>query len=276
MRLVIFLKTIFKYILTFITFTNTIFSVEGCGIMTLTKKILALVSVLCIAVFVIGCNPVDNDYGVVSDTAKEDTPSSVSQQEHEIMSSDRVVSKYFDISLFDEENYADIYLGKKFKIDATYAGEELKVPTKIEDLEKNGWKLAEGNTYDKNSLVFAYETIDAVIQNKDGLKIAVQFYNSSRSSVKLSKCYIVKYRIENDFYANPESYSAFDISGIKNTMAITDIINTLGTPSHFYKVSDSSYYFDYFITQKDRRNGITIYVNPLDDSITSIEFSYYK
>ena len=59
-------------------------------------------------------------------------------------------------------------------------------------------------------------------------------------------------------------------------MAITDVINTLGTPSHFYKVSDNLYYLDYFITKKDRRNGITVYINPNEDNIVSIEFSYYK
>ena len=59
-------------------------------------------------------------------------------------------------------------------------------------------------------------------------------------------------------------------------MAITDIINTLGTPSHFYAVSETSYYLDYFITKRDRRNGITVYINPVDDNITAIEFSFYK
>ena len=59
-------------------------------------------------------------------------------------------------------------------------------------------------------------------------------------------------------------------------MAITDVIDTLGTPSHFYKVSDNSYYLDYFATKKDRRNGITVYINPAEDSITAIEFSFYK
>ena len=101
-------------------------------------------------------------------------------------------------------------------------------------------------------------------------------YNSSRSSVKLSKCYVVKIFIENDFYKDSENYKKFNINGITNSMAITDVIHTLGTPSHFYKVSDSCYYLDYFITKKDRRNGITVYINPIDDLILSVEFSYYK
>lgn len=225
------------------------------------------------------CSPIDHDYGVSSEvaTAEEQSAKTTNESnEPAIMSSDRVMSKYFDISLFDEENYAEIYLGKKFTINAEYAGDSFKVPSKISDVEEIGWTLADGNIYDENSLVFSYETVDAVLQNENGLKLAVQFYNSSRSSVKLSECYIVKFRIENDFYQNPQSYNEFDINGINNQMAITDIIYTLGTPSHFYEVSDSCYYLDYFITKKDRRNGITVYINPQEDSVTAIEFSYYK
>ena len=86
----------------------------------------------------------------------------------------------------------------------------------------------------------------------------------------------MKVIIKNDFYKNHDKYNHFSVNGINNKMAITDIINILGTPSHFYRVSEKSYYLDYFITKKDRRNGITVYINPQDDSITSIEFSYYK
>ncbi|MBP3600007.1 MAG: hypothetical protein J6J30_02885, partial [Clostridia bacterium] len=79
-----------------------------------------------------------------------------------------------------------------------------------------------------------------------------------------------------DYYNNPNDDNAFNINGITNEMAITDIIHVLGTPSHFYAISDTSYYLDYFISKKDRRNGITVYINPVDDIITKIEFSYYK
>ena len=240
-------------------------------------KFIAALMAFTIAVFSLSaCSPIDKNYGVSEVKKAEDMEDSVSEQERKIMSSDRVMSKYFDISLFDEENYADIYLGKKFKINATYAGYKLDVPTDIESMKEIGWKLAEGNTYDSNSLVFAYETIDAVMSDENGLKVEVQFYNSSRSSVKLSECKIVKFRIENDFYKNTKKYNHFTVNGINNKMAITDIITILGTPSHFYKVSESCYYLDYFITKKDRRNGITVYINPQDDSITAIEFSYYK
>lgn len=243
------------------------------------KVFLATLCALLLVITVTACSPMDKDYGASQKPAEEDTAIEKSSDKSDgpaIMSSDREMSKYFDISLFDEENYADIYLGKKFKLDPHYAGYDFNVPVKIANINKLGWFLAEGNTYDENSLVFSYETVDANLVNNAGLKLAVQFYNSSRSSVKLSECYIVKFRIENDFYTNPQGYNEFNINGINNQMAITDVIYTLGTPSHFYKVSDDCYYLDYFITKKDRRNGITVYINPQDDSITAIEFSYYK
>jgi len=223
-----------------------------------------------------GCSPVDDDYGVSKAQNAKGVDETDELSETPIMSSDRVMSKYFDISLFDEENYADIYLGKKFKIDAMYMDEVIEVPVKIEDLFEKGWSFADGNTYDENSLVFAYETIDVVFKNPQGVNVSAQMYNSSRSSVKLSKCYVVKFFIKNGFYKDSKNYKKFNINGITNSMAITDVIETLGTPSHFYKVSDTCYYLDYFIAKKDRRNGITVYINPQDDLILSVEFSYYK
>jgi len=229
------------------------------------------------------CSPVDKDYGessLVSESSSkvssEENAKSVEDKGPIIMSSDRVMSKYFDISLFDEENYADIYLGKDFNISAVYANNQLKVPVKLDELKESGWKLATGNEYNENSLVFSYETIDATLVNDVSVKIKVQFYNSTRSSVKLSECNIVKYRIENEFYSKPNNYKKFEVNGINNGMAITDIINILGTPSHFYRVSDKSYYLDYFISKDDRRNGITVYINPQEDLITAVEFSYYE
>jgi 2,3-bisphosphoglycerate-independent phosphoglycerate mutase len=55
------------------------------------------------------CSPIDKNYGVTSEVATEDniTDEVAFDEERTIMSSDRVMSKYFDISLFDEENYAD-------------------------------------------------------------------------------------------------------------------------------------------------------------------------
>ena len=65
------------------------------------------------------CSDIDPNYGVsessnTSSTAEHDTDETENKK---IISSDRVMSTFFDISLFDEENYSEIYLGKKFEID---------------------------------------------------------------------------------------------------------------------------------------------------------------
>ncbi len=239
------------------------------------KAISALLCLLLVASLA-ACNDVDPNYGKASKSSSTKEDQTETQISDKIMSLDTVMPNFFDISLFDEENYSEIYLGKKFKIDATFVGDTLPVPVKLNELQELGWSFAEGNEYNENSLVFAYETINVVFAKENGVQIKAQFYNSSRSSVKLTDCNIVKFRIENDFYINNNDYSPFNVNGITNTMAITDVIDVLGTPSHFYAVSENNYYLDYFITKRDRRNGITVYVNPVDDNVTAIEFSYYK
>ena len=243
----------------------------------ISKIIISLMLIFIITISVCGCSPVDKNYGVSSVTQ-----SVVSEIEYEnvedtkIMSSDRVMSRYFDISLFDEENYSEIYLGKKFSIKPVIDEIPFAVPVKLHEVESLGWLLCEGNSYDADSLVFSHETVDLYFKNQNDVKIFAQVYNSSRSSQKLEDCYIVKFKIDNDFYSNSEKQINFDVNGINNSMAITDVINVLGVPSHFYEVSETSYYLDYFITKKDRRNGITVFINPVEDTITAIEFSYYK
>lgn len=252
---------------------------KGSEVLFLLKRLLALCLAVIISVAFVGCDPIDEDYGtseVVSTEDSTDAKLNNNNADTAIMSLDRVMSNYFDISLFDEENYADIYLGKKFKIDAKYNDDIFEVPVKLKKLAENGWTLADGNSYDEKSLVFSYESVDVTLEDENGNTVAAQLFNSSRSSKHLSECNVVKFSIENDYYANVNDYNAFNINGITNSMAITDIINVLGTPSHFYAVSDTCYYLDYFITKRDRRNGITVYINPVDDLITKIEFSYYK
>ena len=242
------------------------------------KRSFALLISLILMFGLCACSAMDPNYGVSesSDTSSTAEPDTDEAEDTKIISSDRVMSTFFDISLFDEENYSEIYLGKKFRIDGVFGGKNLPVPTTLKDLAEIGWVLAEGNEYNENSLVFSYETIDVVFQNENGLKVKAKCYNSSRSSVKLSECYVVQFRIENDFYVDSNNYSPFNVNGITNTMAVTDVIDTLGTPSHFYAVSEDSYYLDYFISKRDRRNGITVYINPVDDTVTSVEFSFYK
>lgn len=227
------------------------------------------------------CSPVDKDYAVSSEASVSLGTSSVksapeSVKHPTIMSDDKIMPQFVDISVFDEENYSEVYLGKKFKFNVSYAGDEFTVPTKLSALQKKGWSLTPNSQYDEESLVYACDYVETVLEKQDGTKINAVFYNSSNSSVKLEKCNIVKFKIENDFYTDSEGYSKFNVNGINNNMAITDIIDTLGTPSHFYRTAENNYYLDYFISEDDRRNGITVYINPSEDSVTAVEFSYYK
>lgn len=244
------------------------------------KRICCLIFVIGIVFSMSSCDPVDSLYGTESNGSEiiEGTSiKSIKDISHPtIMSSDRIMSKYVDISLFDEENYAEVYLGKRFKFNVSVESNELSVPTTIKAIGKSGWKLVENSQYNFDSMVFAGESVDAVFENEQGKQIKALFYNSSNKSVKLSKCKIVKFRIENDFYTNPDNYIEFNVNGINNKLAITDIIDNLGTPSHFYSISGDNYYLDYFVSKDDRRNGITVHINPVDDSITAVEFSHYK
>ena len=245
------------------------------------KFILAAVFSLISAVLLLtACSPVDKDYAVSSESPVtsvspvKSAPDDVNRPD--IMSDDKIMPQFVDISVFDEENYSEVYLGKKFKFNVTYAGDEFTVPTKLSVLQKKGWNLVENSQYDEESLVYACDFAEMVLERQDGTKITATFYNSSNSSVRLEKCNIVKFKIENDFYTSADAFREFNVNGINNKMAITDIIDTLGTPSHFYGIAENNYYLDYFISEKDRRNGITVYINPSEDSVTAVEFSYYK
>ena len=157
------------------------------------KRSFSLLISLILIFSLCACSDIDPNYGVSesSNTSSTAEPDTDETEDAKIISSDRVMSTFFDISLFDEENYSEIYLGKKCEIDGVYGGKNLPVPATLEDLAKIGWVLAEGNEYNENSLVFSYETIDVVFHNESGLKVKAQCYNSSRSSVKLSECYVV-------------------------------------------------------------------------------------
>lgn len=239
----------------------------------------ALITALTVLLFS-ACSPVDKDYAVSSEepvssiSSVKTAPEGVNHPE--IMSDDKIMPQFVDISVFDEENYSEVYLGKKFKFNVTYADDEFSVPTKLSALQKKGWSLTPSSQYDEESLIYACDYVQTVLEKEDGAKITATFYNSSNSSLKLEKCNIVKFKIENDFYTSDGNYHKFNVNGINNNMAITDIIDTLGTPSHFYGIAENDYYLDYFISEKDRRNGITVYINPSEDSVTAIEFSYYK
>lgn len=244
------------------------------------KNKLGLFAVIIIVFMILllsACSPVDRDYAVSSEESVSSVKSAPEDVAHpEIMSDDKIMPQFVDISVFDEENYSEVYLGKRFKFNITYADDEFTVPTKLSVLKKKGWRLVENSQYDEESLVYACDYVQMVLEKDGGAKITATFYNSSNSSVQLKKCNIVKFKIENNFYTNGEAFNEFNVNGINNKMAITDIIDTLGTPSHFYGTAENDYYLDYFISEKDRRNGITVYINPSEDSVNAVEFSYYK
>jgi hypothetical protein len=220
------------------------------------------------------CKKADQKYGVESETS--DISSAKSTSLPEISSLDDKMPKYFDISQFDEENYADIYLGKKYEIKANFVGTDFELPTTLNDLSLDGWFLKFGSDYNGDSLIYAKETVELVIQNQNKAVATALFYNSSNSSVRLSECDIVKLRFNNNFSKKTEDYDEFNINGVTNTSVITDVIGTLGIPSHFYKKTENTYYFDYFLYKRDRRNKIRVYVNLEKDHITAVEVSKYK
>ena len=77
-------------------------------------KFYKLLSILLCITFLLSltaCSKADKKYGVenVDSSAKGSSLP-------EISSLDNNMPKYFDISRYDEENYAEIYLGKKYEI----------------------------------------------------------------------------------------------------------------------------------------------------------------
>ena len=86
-----------------------------------SAKILIVYVIVLLSAVLCACSPIDEDYGVTSNQENGGEAMAAPKTENTtIMSSDRVMSKFFDISLFDEENYSDIYLGKRFKINAEF------------------------------------------------------------------------------------------------------------------------------------------------------------
>lgn len=237
-------------------------------------KSLALLLVLSFMLSLTACKQADKKYGVASEVSDVSSVKTVSLPE--ISSLDDKMPNYFDISQFDEENYAEIYLGKKYEIKANFVGTDFSLPTTLQELSVNGWYLKAGSDYNNDSLIYAKETIELVLTNENNAKITALFYNSSNSSVRLSECDIVKLRFNNNFLKKTEDYDEFNVNGVSNTSVITDVIGTLGIPSHFYKKTENTYYFDYFLYKRDRRNKIRVYVNLEKDAVTSIEVSKYK
>ena len=243
------------------------------------KRILSFILCCVLLLGLTACEKFDDNYGKSSVAQKTDNSAVKKSSDDikipEIKSDDNVMPTYFDISLYDEENYADIYLGEKFEYKITYVGSAITVPSSYKEMTKEGWILISSDEYSEESQILAGKSLTVEFINEYNKKLTAVFYNSKKSSVSLKKCPIVKFIVkENIIDANAE-YGQFFVNGVNNVSAITDIIERLGSPSHFYRVSENKYYHDWFITEKDRRSGITIYVDTAEDRIDSIEFSYY-
>lgn len=241
------------------------------------------VSIICLVLIMVSlcaCSEVDKNYGVESkkDNTKNNTVSEKYKDVEipEISSDDTVMPNYLDISLYDVENYADIYLGADFKYDITYNGKKIALPSSYEKMLELGFKTTDATvTYD--SMVLAGGKIKVPFESADGKLLVATFHNEKTSSKTLDKCKVVKIEIaENTLETGNSKYGEFVINGIGNTSSIKDIVETLGVPSHFYAVSDEVYYLDFFLNKKDKRDRITIYVNAIDDFVISVEVSRYS
>ncbi len=241
-----------------------------------TVKLLSLMAAVVIALSFAGCSAVEkaNENENTTLSAKKDHSNI---EIPEIKSEDEVMPIYLDLSIYDVENYADVYLGKSFDYKISYAGCELSLPTTADEMSEKGWSFMPDETITAESDVMAGKYQRAQFINSDGTQITAVFYNSDKSSRELFKCNIVKLIVSENNLNNPSSvYGEFRVSGVSNTSAITDVIEYLGTPSHFYAVSPDNYYLDYFLTKSDKRSKIRVYVNISDDSVEAIELSRFE
>lgn len=241
------------------------------------KKLFAIIMLFSIVLSLTGCSKVDR-----SDD-NNSAPSTTVKQDYtdikipEIKSEDQVMPTYVDISIYDVENYADLYLGKNFKFKITYSGSEITVPISYKDMTGKDWTLVEENEITADSNIMAGKYQQVRFKNEFDTELIGVFYNSSNSSKSLKKCKIVKFIIPENKAEIPNSvYGDFWVNGVSNNSAITDVIQCLGAPSHFYAVSPDEYYLDYFLFEEDKRNKITVYINPSEDSVKSIQFAKFE
>lgn len=241
------------------------------------KKRLFIIGIIliCFVMCLTGCSVFDKDYGKSEPEKTSESPK-VNVKIPEIMSDDENMPTYFDISLYDEENYSDIYLGEDYKYKMTYSGSVLSLPANYKSMVKDGWLFIETDDIKPDSTIMSRRSAEVRFRGPFDKEITAVFYNSSNSSKALISCPIVKYIVnENILYRKKSVFGQFWINGVSNESAITDVIDCLGAPSHFYAVNKNNYYLDYFLTEKDKRSKIRIYVNLANDCVTRAEVSLY-
>lgn len=242
------------------------------------SKSLLLILLCFTLVVTAGCSKVDEDYGVSS--APKSTADTVSYPENveipTIKSSDTVMPLYFDISLYDEENYSKIYLGKNYSFKASYAGVNISVPTTLNELNKKGFDIYDDN-YSSGSDIKAGLMLELKFVNREGKLLTAFFHNESTTSVRIADCKIVRLAVEqNNMLTNSKEYGNFSVNGVTNSSALTDIFHLLGAPSHFHADSKTDYTLNWFKSADDRRNKITIKISTAEDCVTYIAVSSYE
>lgn len=230
-------------------------------------------------IFLSACNPVEDSMGTPPEEEME-TP----QYKYKdivppsIPSDDRVMSVFFDITYYNVENYAEIYLGKDYKITGKFDGIKLEAPSDYNTLIKNGFVLADNadnNGVDGDSIVYAGYKNTLTFKSPNGYNLDAVFYNDQAQSKKLSECTLVKYECKNDSN-NPETIkSLLSVNEISFASSLSEVITKLGYPSHFHKEDDNLYSLDYFLDKDDLRDRITVFAYPAEDSVTSISFCKY-
>ncbi|MBE6727209.1 MAG: hypothetical protein E7562_01010 [Ruminococcaceae bacterium] len=236
------------------------------------KKLLLCLSLACL-MLISGCSKMEE---TTSDTVSVEDVAEKKIEIPTIKSDDQVMPLYFDISLYDEEDYAQIYLGKGFKFDFSYGGNQMKLPSSFDEISGEGWSVYDSQ-YNENSLIKAGETIEIQFANKFGKQLALTFFNKESSSLKLSECAVVKYSVkENNSIKKGCVYDQFSINGISNFSAITDVIYTLGAPSHFETFYENEYRLHYFVSKADRRDRITVIIDVQNDCVNGVEIAKYN
>ena len=147
---------------------------------------------ICMVIMLIslcGCSNFDKNYGTQSkpQTSENSSDNKKDIKIPEIKSDDEIMPTYFDISLYDEENYADIYLGEKYKYNITYCGSEIKVPSSYKEMVKKGWKLADSSEFTPDSIVLAGKSAEVIFVNEYDKLLNAVFFNSGKSSVSLKR-----------------------------------------------------------------------------------------
>ncbi len=220
--------------------------------------------------FCVGCKKADRNYGVsaVSDSASAPNVPI-------IRSSDEIMPLYFDISLFNEENYSDVTLGDKIPLEMIYAGETLAVPSDLATLAAHGFTpQSDGEMIET---VKAGERLTMTFVNPNGIQLKALFYNPLSTSVALRKCKVVELKIEQNYVlTGNKTFGDFLLNGTHNRSAITDVAGHFGTPSHFHDEHNGLYSIDYYVSNEDHRNKITLWIDTDEDAVHAVMLADYR